>query len=48
MTLIDDLIEILTDESEIAIDWMELNQMIVNPKMFQTMFISRKMAYPDT
>ena len=39
-TDIDDLIEILTDESQKTIDWMILNQMIVNPKKFQAMFIS--------
>ena len=41
-TDIDDLIEILTDESQETIDWLKLNQMIVNPKKFQAMFISKK------
>ena len=39
---IDNLIEILTDESQKTIDWLKLNQMIVNPKKFQAMFISKK------
>ena len=33
-TDIDDLIEILTDESQETIDWLKLNQMIVNSKKF--------------
>ena len=41
-TDIDDLSEILTDESQETIDWLKLNQMIVNPKKFQAMFISEK------
>ena len=42
-TSIDDLIEILTDESQKTIDWLKLNQLIVvNPKKFQAMFISKK------
>ena len=41
-TDIDDLIQILTDESQKTIDWLKLNQMIVNPKKFQAMFISKK------
>ena len=34
-TNIDDLIEILTDESQKTIGWMKLYQMILNPKNFQ-------------
>ena len=41
-TLMTYLIEILTDESQETIDWLKLNQMIVNPKKFQAMFISKK------
>ena len=41
-TDIDDLIEILTDESQKAIDWLKLNQMKVNPKRFQAMFVCKK------
>ena len=39
---IDDLIEILTDESQERIDWMKINQTIVNPKKLQAMFLSKK------
>ena len=38
----DDLIEIPTDESQKTIDWLKLNQMIVNPKKFQALVISKK------
>ena len=41
-TNIDDLIEILTGESQKIMDWIKLNLMIVNPKKFQAMFISKK------
>ena len=41
-TDIDDLIEILMDESQKEIDWLKLNQMKINPKKFQAMFISKK------
>ena len=41
-TDIDGLIQILTDESQNAGDWMKLNQMIVNPENFQDMFNSKK------
>ena len=41
-TDIDDLIKIPTDKSQKTIDWMELNQLIVNPKKFQAMLISKK------
>ena len=34
-TDIDNLIEILTDESQKTTDWLKLNQMIVNLKKFQ-------------
>ena len=48
-TDIDDLIEILTDESQKTIDRMKLSQMIVNPKKFQALFTSkRNMRYPQT
>ena len=39
---IDDLIEILKDDTQKTIDLMKLNQMIVNPKKCQAMFISKK------
>ena len=39
---IDDLIEILTDESQERIDWMKINQTRVNPKKLQAMFLSKK------
>ena len=35
-------IDDLTDESQKTIDWLKLNQMIVNSKKFQAMFISKK------
>ena len=38
----DDLIENITDESQKTIDWLKLNQMIVNPKTCQVIFISKK------
>ena len=41
-TDIDGLIQILTDESQNASDWMKLNQIIVNPENFQDMFNSKK------
>ena len=41
-TEIDDLIQILTNESQETIDWLKLNQIIVNPEKFQAMFISKK------
>ena len=41
-TNIDGLIEILTGESQKIMDWIKLNLMIVNPKKFQAMFISKK------
>ena len=41
-TDIDDLIGILKDEWQEIIDWLKLNQIIVNPKKFQAMFISKK------
>ena len=41
-TDINDLIEVFTDESQKTTDWLKLNQMIVNPKKFQAMFISKK------
>ena len=41
-TDIDDLIEILTDESQETIDWLKLNQVIANPEKFQATFISKK------
>ena len=34
-TDIDNLIEILTDESQKTTDWLKLNQMIINLKKFQ-------------
>ena len=46
-TNIDNLIEILTDELPETIDWLRLNQTVVNPKKFQAMFISiKKNALP--
>ena len=41
-TDIDDVIENLTHESQETINWLKLNQMIVTPKKFQAMFISKK------
>ena len=38
----DDLIENITDESQKTIDWLKLYLMIVNPKTFQVIFISKK------
>ena len=35
-------IDDLTDESQKTTDWLKLNQMIVNSKKFQAMFISKK------
>ena len=43
---IDDLVEILTDESQKTIDRMKLNWIIVKPKHFQIMFISTK-SHPE-
>ena len=37
-----ELIETLTSESQKTIDWIKLNRMVVDPKKFQAMFISKK------
>ena len=36
------VIEIPVDETQKAVEWLKLNQMIVNPKKFQVMFIFQK------
>lgn len=36
------VIEIPVDETQKAVEWVKLNQMIVNPKEFQVMFIFQK------
>ena len=36
------VIEIPVDETQKAVEWVKLNQMIVNPKQFQVMFIFQK------
>ena len=41
-TDINDLIEILTDKSQKTIDWMKLSQIIVNPKKFHAVPVSKK------
>ena len=43
-TDIDDLIEILTDESQKTIDRMKLSQMIVNPKKFQPCLLPKEIC----
>ena len=51
---IHDLIEIVTDESRKTIDWMKLNQMIINnffnkSKNFKPcLSLKGKIAYPET
>ena len=51
---IHDLIEIVTDESQKTIDWMKLNQMIINnffnkSKSFKPcLSLKGKIAYPET
>ena len=48
-TDIDDLIKILMVESQETIDWLRLNQMIVNIKSFKPcLFLKRKMPYRGT
>ena len=39
---IDELIKVLEDESNIAIDWFKSNQMLVNPDKFQAIIINPK------
>ena len=41
-TDIDDLIQILTDESQNVSDWIKLNQKIVNPENVEDMFNFKK------
>ena len=48
-TDVNDLIETLTVESQETIDWLKLDQMIVNPKSFNSCsFLKRKMPYRGT
>ena len=42
------LIDILTEESQTTINWLKANHMIVNPKKFQAMLVSkRKNTIPE-
>ena len=39
---IENLISTLETESEAAIDWFKLNEMIVNPEKFQVIVVKKK------
>ena len=42
------LIDILTEESQTTLNWLKANHMIVNPKKFQAMLVSkRKNTIPE-
>jgi hypothetical protein len=45
---ISNLIKCLEEESNNAIEWLIINNMIVNPDKFQTIILSRNSSEPDT